>query len=541
MAKTRVYVTQLDKGYDTNIATAMIDEKSAIDLLNVRWNEGGVLMKRDGWERWGNGTLVGPKALGRLIIPSKREILVVDDGKLKKTDDNATTYADISGATFDIGADVYSLPQIKKLLYIWNGTDPGAIYDGTTLSRPGTMPWASFSVYYKGYHVAAGVKNQESRVYFSTLANTSDFTNDPSATTDGPDPDNTTEVPGATVFTGTLPDVAQFVDVSPSDGDSITLLVEYQDFLIIGKENSLWSLTIDATTKKPVIQLITRAIGCVGPNTAQPVGNDVYLLSDQGPISLGNERNYVGALRTNMLADKIKSFIDRINPEAWKRTTAVYWDKMWILSVPYGSSTQINRVIALDTRFGGWTVWDNIDARAWLSHIDSKNRRHLYFIKDGSNTLSEIKPGYYYDDGQAINAYWRSKAIDAGALDVSKRWTYFTLFMRNVGNSAEVSINTELEELEAENIFDGATGSGLGFSQLGLGSWFGPVSDDGSGGGETNTTSTDDAWRTAPNLESRTFTFEVRNNKPGENFFLSGFSLEYITLKAYYFDQSHTF
>lgn len=540
MAATRVYVTQLDKGYDTNIATAMIDEKSAIDLLNIRWNEGGVIMKRDGSEVWGKPLTI-PKALGRLVLPAKREILVIDNTELKRTQDTTGEYEVVSGVTFNPAAEYYHLPQIKKLSYIWNGLDPGAVYDGTTASRPGTMPSALFSVYYKGYHICAGVKDQASRVYFSTIANTSDFTNDPTATTDGPDPDNATEVPGATIFTGMPPDVAQFVDVSASDGDSITLLIEYQDFLIIGKENSLWSLTIDATSKKPVIQLITRAIGCVGYNTAAPVGNDVYFLSDQGPISLGNERNYVGALRTNQLAEKIKSFIDQINPEQWKRATAVYWDKMWILSVPWGNSESINRVIALDTRFGGWTVWDNLDARSWLSHIDAKNRRHLYFIKDGTNTLSEIKPGYYYDNGAGINAYWRSKAIDAGALDVSKRWTYFTLFMRNIGNSAIVSINTELEELEAENIFDGATGSGLGFSQIGLGSWIGPVSDDGSGGGETNITSTDDAWRTSPNLESRTFTFEVRNDKPGENFFLSGFSLEYITLKAYYFDQSHTF
>ena len=394
MASTRVYVTQLDKGYDTNIATAMIDEKSAIDLLNIRWNEGGVITKRDGWENVTTG-LINPKALGRLVLPAKREVFTIDSGKLRRSQDITGIYEDVAGITFDIDAEYYNLPQIKKLLYIWNGVDPGAVYDGTNSSRPGTMPSAQFSVYYKGYHVAAGVKDQASRVYFSTLASTSDFTNDPTATTDGPDPDNATEVPGATIFTGMPPDVAQFVDVSASDGDSITLLVEYQDFLIIGKENSLWSLTIDATSKKPVIQLITRAIGCVGFNTAAPVGNDVYFLSDQGPISLGNERNYVGALRTNMLADKIKSFVDQINPEQWKRTNAVYWDKMWILSVPYGGSQKINRVIALDTRFGGWTIWDNIDARAWLSHIDAKNRRHLYFIKDGATTISEVKPGYY--------------------------------------------------------------------------------------------------------------------------------------------------
>lgn len=536
---TRVYVTQLDKGLDTNIASSMIDEKSAVDLLNVKWNEGGVVTKRDGFENWGQA-LANPRGMGRLILPTKREVIVVDGTEIKVSQDGEWTKPTATGISFDSAAQNYQIAQIKKKAYIWNSINPGTVYDGTALTRPGTIPSAGFSVQYKGYHICAGVKDQPSRVYFSTIANTDDFTNDPGATTDGPDPDNATEVPGATVFTGTVPDVAQFVDISPSDGDSITLLKEYQEFLLIGKENSIWTLTLDPSTNKPIIQLVTRAAGCVSNSTATAVGNDLYFLSSEGPLSVGNERNYAGALRTNLLGDRIKSFIDNVNPAQWKRSNAVYHDRMWILSVPYGSSEVINRVIMLDTRFGGWSIWDNIDARSWLSLVDMNNRKHLYFIKDGATSVSEMKSGHYFDNGAPIVAYWKSKAIDAGALDVSKRWTYFTLFMRNVNNSAMVTVSTELEALDAENIFDGASGVALGFQQLGSGSWIGPVSET-SGSGENTIQSTDDAWRTSPNLESRTFTFEVRNDKGGETFYLSGFSLEYITLKAYYFDQSHTF
>lgn len=539
MPTTRVYVTQLDKGYDTNIATSIIDEKSAVDLLNTRWNEGGVVTKRDGWENFGS-TLANPKGGGRLVLPAAKEILVVDNGLLKKTTGAGAAWANVSGVTFDLTAEFYHLPQIKKKTYVWNRKDPGAVYDGTSVTRPGTIPSGGFSVYFKGYHIASGVELQPSRIYFSTIANTDDFTNDPSATTDGPDPDNATEVPGATIFTGGTPDVAQFVDISPSDGDSVTLLIEYQDFLLIGKENSIWTLTLDATSNKPVINLVTRSVGCVNNASAYAVQNDIYFLSAEGPLSVGNERNYANAVRTNNLSDKIKAFVDKINPEQWKRTNAVYYDRMYILSVPYGSSTTINRVIALDTRFGGWTVWDNIDARFWVPYVDTSNKRRLFFAKDGAASLSEMLPGHYYDNGQAITAYWRSKAIDAGALDVSKRWTYLTLFMRNIGQSATVTISTELEQLDPADIFEGASGVGIGFAQIGLGAWIGLVSDEASGG-DSNIQSTDDAWRTDPQLESRTFTFEVRNDKPGETFYLSGFSLEYITLKAYYFDQSHTF
>ena len=42
-------------------------------------------------------------------------------------------------------------------------------------------------------------------------------------------------------------------------------------------------------------------------------------------------------------------------------------------------------------------------------------------------------------------------------------------------------------------------------------------------------------------MEGRTFMFEVRNDQPGENFYLAGYAAAYQSLKAYYFDQSRTF
>ena len=535
---SRVYVTGLDKGLDTNIASSMIDEKSAVDLLNVRWNEGKVITKRGGYQVWCD-QLTDPRGFGRLTLSAKREKLLIDGQKLFVTEDGADL-TEITDKTFNSDAYDYTICQIKNKAYIWNRVDGGTVYNGTTLARPGTMPKAGFSVYYKGYHIASGTPGQESRIYMSTISNTDDFTNDPSATTDGPDPDNANDVPGATVFTGSPPDVAQFVDISPSDGEPITLLAEYQDYLIIGKTTSLWSMTIDITSNKPVIQLITRAVGCVGFKTAAAVDNDLIFLSDEGPMSLGNERDYAGALRTNLLAMKIKTFIDNINPEGWSKACAVYFDKMYLLSVPYGNSTTNSRTMMLDTRWNGWAIWDNVIATNWLNFMEEDNRRSLYFIRPNDNRVYLYKPGHFWDDGAPIDGYWRSKAIDAGMLDVTKRWSYFTLFMRNIGHTATVQISTELEELEPAEIFEGAVGEGLGFEPVGTGTWFGPVVADNSVI-ENTVQSTDDAWRTHAMVESRTISFEVRNNKGGETFFLSGYAAEYTSLGAYYFDQSRTF
>lgn len=540
---SRVYVTKLDQGLDTNIASSQIDEKAAQDLLNIRWNEGGIVMKRDGFTDWGL-ELTEPKLLAQIVSPTTKRMVTIDGATVKSTTTGTWADATVSGGiTFTGSATDYTFTQFgKDTGYIWNKVDPGTLFTSstTTISRNGMMPSAGFSVPYKGYHVASGVTAQPARVYFSTLASSSDFTNDPAATTDGEDPDNTTSVPGATVFTGTVPDVAQFVDINPSDGEPVTMLKTFQDFLIIGKTNSLWSLTMDAATNKPVIQLITQAIGCVSQRSAVNVKNDLYLLSSQGPISLGNERNYAVGLRTNLLGEKIESYTQRLSEAAWDRAVGVFWDHMYILSMPIDNATTNNTTIMLDTRFGGWSIWDNIDARSFLNFTDSENQTTLYFLAEGGTIARKMIKGHYYDNAAGINAYWRSKAIDAGALDVTKRWTYFTLFMRNIGASAYVTIETELENLDPVNIFDGNQNQGVGFRTIGTESWIGLIGESVSGG-ETTLSSTDDAWRTQPNMEARTFTFEVGNDKPGENFFLAGYSLAYVTLKAYYFDQSHSF
>ena len=131
MAATRVYVTQLDKGLDTNIASSMIDEKSAVDILNTKWNEGGIVTKRDGYEPWGDA-LTDPKGMGKLILPVAREKIVIDGVVAKKATTGA--YTDISGATFSPLATYYQLPQIKNRMFIWNSIDPGTVYDGTSLT-----------------------------------------------------------------------------------------------------------------------------------------------------------------------------------------------------------------------------------------------------------------------------------------------------------------------------------------------------------------------------------------------------------------------
>lgn len=535
MAKNRIYVVQPNAGLDTSIATAMIDEKASPDLMNIRWNEGGTVEKRYGFTSWAD-TVSPSKGLGTL----SNLVFSIYGTKLYKSDYTSSSFAEVTGATFNGSSENYSFSSIKEKLFVWNGVDAGAVYNGSVLARPGTIPSASFSVYYKGYHICAGTSTNTSRIYLSTIANVEDFTNDPSATTEGPDPDNTTEVPGATVFEGMSPDLAQFIDVSPSDNEPITMMHEHQDYVIIAKRTSLWSMTLDLDTGKPIIQLITRATGCVGNATAVSVSNDLFMLSEYGVISLGYEKNYSESLRTNIVSGKIQRVIDSITQSAWKRCNATYSDNSYILALPTDGSSTVNTTVAFDVRYGAWTVWDTMNPRSMLSHIDSKGQRRLLFAQEGAKDICVVVPDFYYDRTAGINAYWKSKELDAGILDVTKRWTYLTLFMRNIGSTVNCSISSELENIEAANIFEGSYPAGLGFTLWGRNTLLGRSSSV-ENSNEGSISSFDDAWRTQLNIESRTVSFRVGNDAPGENFIFAGFAAEFISLKAYYFDQSHTF
>lgn len=535
----RVYVNQLSGGLNTNIATSQLDEKDAQALMNMRWNEGKILLKRDGHQPVFPG-LTAPKELARFVLSTKRELTVIDGTSFKVLQPSATTpsWTTVAGAIPT--SSYYSMPQIKSRQFIWSGGQP-YFYDGATLTSTTKAPFASGSVYYKGYNHAWGVATQESRLYASTLADSADFTNDPSATTSGPDPDNATDVPGATDFTGSLPDVAQFIDFSPSDGERVIVAFEFQDYLIVCKETSIWSMNYDGATGKPVVQLVTRAAGCVSAKSVAAYSNSIAFLTDQGPVTLGNEKNFGAALRTNLLSDKITDIVRNINPAAWRKAAAIYYDRMWIISVPYGASTTINKVLMLDTRFGGWAEWNTIYASSWVNFRDTQNQAHLYFLKDGDTSISEMVPGYYYDGSNAIEAYWESKAIDAGILDVTKRFTFLTLFMRNIGSSAIAYMRTELTTLDPVPIFENSvTSSGVGSQQWGS-AWLGHASDVANDSTSTSSNTADDAWRTQLNEEARTFTVRVYNNKPGENMYIAGYSLEFNPLPPYYFDQDHSF
>ena len=293
------------KGLNENSAPALIDDREFSEAVNIEYDDGGVARKRMGYATY-SASLTAARGLGFLSNDSYNQVCTVDGATLKYT--TGTTWTTVSTPTFTANKGT-NMTQARGNLYIWNGTDGGAVWTGAALTRPGTMPSAKFSVYYNDYHVAAGTSTKKNRVFISELANLSKFTRDNNLTTN-PDNilNNATEVPGATVFSGTT---ADYIDIQPDDGDKITGLAAFQDAVIVFKQYAIYQLNID-TNGNPSVVLITRSTGCVAHKSIVAVENDLYFLSREGVRVFGNQPNYFNSIRTSLISQPIQPTIDSI-------------------------------------------------------------------------------------------------------------------------------------------------------------------------------------------------------------------------------------
>ncbi len=504
---SRLVVRNPSKGTNNLVSPSLIDDKEFSDALNIQYDEGGVARKRDGYVTVG-AALTAAKGLGMYVTESLRHLITIDNGTFKYRTTGAWT--SVATISYTAVAEV-AFTQARSKLYIWNGTEGGSEWDGTTLSRPGTMPKASWGIFYQNLHIVSGVDGQRNRLYISSTSDASDFTN--AATT----LHNSTEVPGATVFAGTG---ANFIDVRKDDGDRITGLGRFQDLVIVFKERSIYELSFDASSN-PIITPITGATGCVSHKSIENVENDLYFLSREGIRVLGNEPNFADAIRTNVLSIRIQPSMDSINPQNYSKANAHYFENKYFLAVPTTTSS-IMRTIVYDRRFQAWSLWDNFNANAFVQFVDTTNRAYLYFLDDAGTQVFQYSAGTYSDNGVAINAYLVSKAFDLGNPDIMKYFSDIGLIFRRVSGQLSISVYADDGLLFGTATLGQGSNDGMGLIEIGLQVL-------GEGAGDTSETSTfaDIPERVVVGSNSQTIKFKIQNDRVDEGFVFLGFILAF--------------
>lgn len=521
---SRLVVVNPSKGLNNLVSPLLIDNREMSDMLNMEFDEGGVLRKRAGYSAVG-AALTGAKGLGAFVTESLNYVVTVDGTSLKYLSGGA--WNTVSGATFTAAQET-NFSQARSKVYIWNGTDGGASWDGTTLTRPGTMPKGKFGIFYQDKHIVSGVAGQPNRVYISQNDDASAFTRAAGSL------NNSTEVPGATVFTGTT---ANFIDVRKDDGDFITAIGLFQDVLIVFKKNSIFQLDFDASGA-PIVTPITYATGCLSQKSVVGVENDLLFLSSEGVRRIGNDPGYLSTsgstIRTHILSIRVNPTILSINRQYAVKASAVFVNNEYVLSFPTGTNTSPDTTLVYDNRFDGWLKWDTITPSAQLRYYDSNNGLHYYWLKADGTQMYEVIAGQYNDAGSAISSYIVGKAQDAGAPDLTKRWVDQTFMFRSLSGLITVTEYTDGGTQAGQAVIGGTTSDGMGLKPLGTLA-FGV----GTGSSTGTTTNTDIAERLIIGQNSRTLKYKIANSRLNENFVFLGYTIGYYVYSHFLFDSSY--
>lgn len=529
-----ISVINPSRGLNVLVSDILINDKEGSNgSKNIEFAEGGVIRKRPGFTTVGTGLDNPTNGVGKFVSETTSYPLTADGGVVKKL--ASGTWSAVGGSvTVDVSADV-SFTPLEAKTYVWDGVNGGAVFDGTNLTRPGTMPKAKFSVVYKGFHIASGVDGQPYRLYIAPVGETSRFTRGGAAPTDGsPDLTSAAGVPGATVFAGdTSP---QAIDIDRNNAEEVTGLGFFQDVLIVFKEQSIYQMTFN-DSGTPVVQRISSSYGCVSHGSIASVENDTYFLSENGVYVLGNEPNYFAAIRTNELSSRIKPIIQNIPATARSKATALYFDDRYWLSVPVNDES-VNLLIVYDRRFYAWMVWDNIYANDLLVMRDDDGVNHFYFTDDNLPQMNEFTWGVYNDNGDAIEAIFRTRAFEGKLVDREKYWHVLHPIFRNIPGSIEISYITENGSQGQSVAVNNAILGGIGLDNVGLGTFglslldtfsdsdFG-FSSSGSGEMSSDTDSSNLVYEIPILLDSRTLKLQFSNANLNEGFTILGWKIFY--------------
>lgn len=544
-----IRVLNPSRGLNLLIADILANDKEATQgTKNIEYVEGGAARKRMGYTNLGSGLGAPPRGLGQYMSESANYLICSDAGVLKKYQSGA--YSALSGVSVDTTANI-SMTALWTKTYAWDGVNGGVVFDGTSVTRPGTMPKAKASVIYKGYHVAFGAPGQPFRLYFSPIAEPSRFTRAAAVGGGGIELNDATNVPGATVFTGD--NSPQAIDINKNDGQYVTGLGFFQDVLIVFKEKSIYQLYFNATGSF-VVERISSSYGAVCHGAIASVENDCYFLTDKGIYVLGNEPNFYAAIRTNELSSRVKTLIQRINPAQYERCRGYYYDDRYFLSVPLDSSTTCNALIVYDRRFYAWAVWDNIRADSLYAFKDRDNdgTTKLYFTEYGSPNICYFTPNVYNDKGAAIEATFITRAFEGKLVDHEKFWYVIRPIFRLTTGNVTISFITENGSQGRPIAVNPSASGGLGtdmYGELLFGTSEQDTYTDGDlgigGGGSTATSSETDTSHSVYDLgiglDSRTLKVKFTNNGLNETFTLLGFVLLYQTKDIGRFDGNFTF
>jgi hypothetical protein len=218
----------------------------------------------------------------------------------------------------------------------------------------------------------------------------------------------------------------QAIDVSPDDGTEGTGIFEYNGIIHLLKERSTWSLQGKLTCANP-------EIGCVAPDSVAIGKNEVYWLSDQGPIKYNMRFHKISHSLDNSSTYRIQKILDRLPKDYLKNAKGTYYDGYYLLAVTDQGSVVNNLVLCYDTDNDVWSTFPSMEVACWTVWNGYKDGYRLFF-GNYSGQICEMFTGNY-DISAPISYSIRSKEFGVPTPEEFFRKSY--LFSENLDNTVK--------------------------------------------------------------------------------------------------------
>ena len=274
----------------------------------------------------------------------------------------------------------------------------------------------------------------------------------------------------------TAPEGGGSVDVFKNDGSIIRSILPFQGGVIVWKDNAVYKFSFNSSGF-PQLEEITRSFGGISFRSCKHVENDVvFAAKKDGRLafySLGNQENYSSAiLRTNELSIKVASRLTDVNVSRIQNSSAFYFNNIYGCSVATSGSTTNSRIWCLDTRFGAWVYWDDLDPNFFMDYVDTDGTQKLYYGDETSGYMQEMFRAEKSDNGAAISVLWTTKSFNQKLFHRFKRYYTPTVQFKDVSTSGAVNGQLYLDGTLVSAGFNitvpTAGGAGIGADLIGF-------------------------------------------------------------------------